>query len=122
MIADGTIPFYIRYVDDTLHLLKKQDIKHIYNKFNSFHHNIQFTIDEFTDDKIHFLDITIQDDLATDICRKDLFTVQYVHFSSFCSRYYKISLARSLISGCFKICRTFIQHTGMKCEIVFIME
>ena len=98
LIYDGTILFYVRYVDGTLLLVKKENITRIYNKFNSFHRNIKFTVDEFADDKVHFLDITILDDLATDIYRKASFTTQYAHFSSFCPWYHKIAWARSLIS------------------------
>ena len=56
-IKCGTIKFYKRYVDDTLILTKPCDIPYIFSKFNSFHPSIQFTIDDFNDNDIHFLDI-----------------------------------------------------------------
>ena len=46
--------FYIRYVEDTLLLPKEVDIVFIFNKFNSFHKNVKFTIDRFNDNNIHF--------------------------------------------------------------------
>ena len=59
LIDSNKIKFYKRYVDDTLILAKPSDIEHILKQFNSFHTNIQFTVDDFPDNDIHFLDIQI---------------------------------------------------------------
>ena len=59
LIRSGKVKFYIRYVDDTLLLAKEKDIMFIFDKFNSFHKNLKFTIDRFDDNSIHFLDIAI---------------------------------------------------------------
>ena len=59
LINSGLIRFYKRYVDDTLILMKPSDVQLILTKFNSFHPNLQFTVDEFSDKDIHFLDIHI---------------------------------------------------------------
>ena len=53
--------FYIRYVDDTL-LLAKKDIMLIFIKFNSFHKNLKFTIDRFDNNNRQFLNIAIKKD------------------------------------------------------------
>ena len=53
--------FYIRYVDDTL-LLAKKDIMLIFVKFNSFHKNLKFTIDRFDNNNRQFLNIAIKKD------------------------------------------------------------
>ena len=45
LIDSGKIKFYTRFVDDTLLLAKEEDIDYIFNKFNSFHPSLQFTID-----------------------------------------------------------------------------
>ena len=37
----------MRYVDDTLLLVKEKDIKLIHERLNSFDKNIKFTIDNF---------------------------------------------------------------------------
>ena len=58
-INSGKIVFYERYVDDTLVLAKPSDIEYILNTFNTFHSQIQFTVDKFPDNDIHFLDIQI---------------------------------------------------------------
>ena len=59
LINSGTIKFQKRYVDDTLILTKFSDLTNILSKFNSFLPKIQFTIDEFNNNDIHFLDIQI---------------------------------------------------------------
>ena len=59
LINSGIIVFYKRYVDDTLVLAKPTDIKHILNTFNTFDSQIQFTVDQFPDNDIHFLDIQV---------------------------------------------------------------
>ena len=82
LIKSGVIKFYRGYVDDTLVLIKPSDIPEILNKFNTFDKNIQFTIDTFPDNVIHFLDILISSD-NTDVYYKSTHTGQYTHFSSF---------------------------------------
>jgi len=106
LIADGSIPFYTRFVDDTLLLAKPEDVNRILGLFNSFHPKIQFTCDEFLDGNVHFLDLRISDNLQTDIYRKNSFTGQYVRFDSFEPWSYKIGWARSLYSRSSKLCST----------------
>ena len=49
----------MRYADSTLLFAKQDDIKYIFNKFNSFHKNLKFMMDRFEDNSVHFLEITI---------------------------------------------------------------
>ena len=56
LIHSGKIKFYARYVDDTLLLVKPEDVNEILARFNSFHKNIEFTVDKFEDCVPHFLD------------------------------------------------------------------
>ena len=59
----------MRYVDDTLLLLKDKDINHIHKRLNSFDKNIKFTVevDTFPDGNVHFLDDIKVDKDHTDI-------------------------------------------------------
>ena len=66
LINDNIVKFYIRYVDDTLLLVKLEDTDKIPKKFNSFDKNIQFTVDKFLNGNVHFLDIKINGNI-TDI-------------------------------------------------------
>ena len=78
LIKSGVIKFYRRYVDDTLVLIKPSDIPEILNKFNTFDKNIQFTIDTFPDNVIHFLDILISSD-NTDVYYKSTHAYGPIH-------------------------------------------
>ena len=71
-----------RYVDDTLVLIKPKDIPFVLNKFNSFDKNLKFTVDNFENGKIHFLDFEISDS-GINIFRKSTHTGQYTRFDSF---------------------------------------
>ena len=106
LINDGTIAFYTRYVDDTLVLIKPENIEKVLEKVNSFHPKLNFTVDKFSDGDVHFLDLRITEDINIDVYRKDTFTGQYSHFDSFEPWYYKIAWARSIYSRCRKLCST----------------
>ena len=56
LIKDDIIKFYLRYVCDTLLVMKRADISYVRNKFNSFDDNLKFTIDTFENCAPHFLD------------------------------------------------------------------
>ena len=104
LIDKGIIKFYCRYVDDTLVLIKPENIDYVHNLINNFHPNLKFIVDTFKDSSIHFLDLLILDNLDIDIYRKDTFTGQYINFSSFTPWHYKVSWVRSLIYRCKTIC------------------
>ena len=103
LITSCKIKFYIRYVDDTLLLAKEGDIKFIFDKFNSFHKNLIFTIDRFDDNNIHFLCITI-DKNKTDLYYKPTHTGQYSDINNNVPWNYKISWIKSLYQRAEKIC------------------
>merc|ERR1712240_470976 len=54
LVQNGRIKFYARYVDDTLLLVKPDDVDEILQEFNNFHSNIQFTVDKFENCVPHF--------------------------------------------------------------------
>ena len=84
-------------------MLYNNDIPYVLNKFNSFDKNLQFTIDTFEDENVHFLDIKING-TETDIFYKPTHTGQYSDFSSQTPWNFKISWVRSLIVRAHKIC------------------
>ena len=61
LIDKQVIKFYIRYVDDTLLLVKDGDIDPILKEPNSYNNNIKFTVDCFINEDVHFLDIYYKD-------------------------------------------------------------
>ena len=62
-------------------LAKPSNIEHILNTVNTFDSQIQFTVDKFPDNDIHFLDIQILQ-YGTTVYRKPIHTGQYQHYSS----------------------------------------
>ena len=103
LIKTGIIAFYRRYVDDTLVLIKPKDIPFVLNKFNSFDKNLKFTVDNFENSKIHFLDLEISDS-GIDIFRKTTHTGQYTRFDSFEPWSRKTAWVRSLFHRAVNIC------------------
>ena len=103
LIKGGLIKFYIRYVDDTLVLAKAEDIDNIMKQFNSFDKSMQFTIDRFEDDVVHFLDIKINGS-ETNLYYKTTHTGQYCDFSSQTPWNLKISWIKALHDHATKIC------------------
>ena len=57
LMKSGILKFYCRYVDDTLVLVKEDQIDKILKAFNSFHNNLRFTVDKFENEDVHLLDL-----------------------------------------------------------------
>ena len=105
LFDSGMLKFYIRYVDDTLVLVKRKDLQHVLNQLNSFHPNLKFTVDDFSNEKVHFLDLLI-DKTSTDIYHKDTHTAQYTNFTSFTPWILRTAWIKSLFHRARKICST----------------
>ena len=105
LIQSGCIKFYARYVDDTLLLVKPEDVDNILREFNNFHWNLEFTVDKFEDCIPHFLDLEIHRD-GLSIYRKDTHTAQFVHHDSYTRWNHKIAWIRSLTNRAKKLCST----------------
>ena len=103
LIDDGTIRFYTRFVDDTLLLVKDEDIDLLKNKFERFDKNLRFTYDKFENENPHFLDIEIATN-GLKIYRKDTFTGHYTDFNSFVPWNFRVSWMRSLVYRTKKLC------------------
>ena len=103
LIDDGTIRFYTRFVDDTLLLIKEEDIDRVKNEFENFDKNLKFTYEKFENENPHFLDIEITS-TGLKIYRKDTFTGHYTDFSSFVPWNHRISWIRSLVYRTKRLC------------------
>ena len=107
LFEDGVIKFYARYVDDTIVLIKEDEVENVLQKFNRFDRNLQFTVDTFDDGNVHFLDLTIDTITGNiDVYSKPTNTGQYSHFRSFSPWNYKVAWARALFNRAKKICTT----------------
>ena len=103
LLDKSLIKRYIRYVDDTLLLVKDKDINYIHKPLNSFDKNIKFTVNTFPDGKVHFLDIKAGKNY-TDIYYKDTHTGQYTSFHSETPWRLKTAWIKTLFHRANKIC------------------
>ena len=117
LIDEGTIKFYIRYVDDTLLLVKNEDVQRVLACFNSFDKNLKFTVDEF-ESKVHFLDIAI-DKNETDVFYKKTNTGQYTHYSSYTPWNLKVSWVSALFVRAKRIC---CNDTLFQSQLIYIKK
>ena len=104
LLDSGSIKSYIRYVDDTLVLIRESEIQNVLDRFNSFDRNLKFTVDTFEDGNVHFLDISVLPNGNTDVYSKPTNTGLYSHYESYIPWRYKISWARSLFYRAKRIC------------------
>ena len=105
LVNNGTLPFYTRYVDDTLVLIQPDNIDLVLNAFNKFMPGIVFTRDVFNDGNIHFLDITINGtNLETSVYNKPTNTGQYINYDSFTPWRLKISWITSIYERGKRLC------------------
>ena len=77
LVKERTIKFYVRYVDDILLLVKRQDIVKVLKAFNGFHKNLKFAVDKFENEAPHFWDLGICPNGLT-IFQKNTHTGQYI--------------------------------------------
>ena len=101
----GMIKHYMRYVDDTLLLIKPENVETVLRKFNSFHNNLHFTVDTFDDGDIHFLDLKIEG-IETDVYHKPTHTGQYFYFTGKTPWNLETALVKALVNRAKKICST----------------
>ena len=103
LINDNTIKFYARYVDDTIFVIKCEDVGHMENLLNEFDPNLLFTLDLFQNEVPHFLDLELSPD-GISIFRKNTNTGLYTHFSSYVSLTHRTAWIKSLTSHASHIC------------------
>ena len=103
LITNGTLKFYARYVDDTLLMVKPDEVDAVLQKFNQFHPNLEFTVDRFENSIPHFLDLEIHR-TGISIYRKETHTAQFTHFNSFTKWGHKIAWIRLLVNWASKLC------------------
>ena len=95
LIADGTIKFYSQFVDDTLLLMKPENVTQVHKAHNKCDKNLRFTVDILQNKAPHFLDLELSPEGIT-IFRKDTNTGLYVNFASFAPWAYYTSCIRRL--------------------------
>ena len=104
--------YYLRYVDNILAAFdKEQDSLNFLNFLNKRHPNFKFTIEKQINHSIAFLDVFISginnQNLTLETYHKSIYAGLLLHFKSFTSFSYKISLIKCLIDRSFKICNNW---------------
>ena len=121
--CDSQPSFYTRYVDDTFCIF--QSSRHAAKFFefiNELHPNIQFTMEEESDGKLAFLDVSVRrmdDTFQTEVFRKPCFTPLSTNFFSFSSFKYRISGIVTLISRAYTHSSTYYNFHK---EIVYLLN
>ena len=93
--------YYRRYVDDVFAIFNNHKEAEDYLKYlNSFHDNLQFTMETEKDEKLRFLDVIVHkgDKFETEWCLKDTNTGIYIPNDSFAPFKYKTEAIRALIN------------------------
>ena len=95
--------FYGSYVDNTLVVIKAEDLNHVYNALNNFDRNLKFTLDTLNDVVPHFLNIEIQPNGLRIYC-KPTNTGQCTHYTSVSPWRYKTAWITNIIHCATVIC------------------
>ena len=107
--------FYRRYVDDTFLLFRSPSHVQLFLTYlNSQHQSIEFTCESEKNNKIYFLDITIDkcsNNFSTSLYRKPTFTGLSTKFNSAISNSYKYNLILCLLDRAYKLCSTYLNFT-----------
>jgi hypothetical protein len=102
------IPWYRRYVDDSLACVQIQDLDNILNDLNNFHPNIKFTVEREVNGRIAFLDADLQrqenGQISRKVYRKPTNTGRYLNFQSYHHRSHKLSVIDSLMYRAITVC------------------
>lgn len=101
LLENDTVKFYGRYVDNTLMLIKPENISKRVTRFHSFD-NIHFTHEDFPEENSRFRDNQITNELS--IYCKNTCTSQYTHLNSYVPCQYRISWIRKLVYRIYHIC------------------
>ena len=102
-INNNTIKFYARYVDDTLFVIKREDVRRIQNLLNNFEPNLRFTVDLFLNEVPHFLDLELSPD-SLSIFRKSRNTSLFTHFNRYVTWTHITAWIKSLSSRVSRMC------------------
>ena len=101
--------FYVRYVDDTFAVVRdRNEASKLLKLFNSFHQNLQFTIELESNLTLPFLDVCVHKardgSFSFSVFRKHSWTGVYISFHSFVPVAYKRALVKCLYIRALCLC------------------
>jgi len=101
------IKFYVRYVDDVYAVVRARHKSTVLNQLNSFHSEVQFTMEEEKDGKLPFLDVMTykkpDSSIGHHVYRKSTHTDRYLHYTSFHHKSQKIAVIDTLTNRAIRI-------------------
>ena len=97
LAKEGTINFYLRYLYDTLLLVKRQDIDKVLQAFNEFDKNLKFTVEKFENETPNFSDLE-RCPYGLAVSRENTHTGLYISMYSFTLWKWKTTWIRSLVN------------------------
>jgi len=113
-----TTPIYYRYVDDILLAVPRTEINNTVTIFNSLHDRMHFTLERSINNKINFLNVTIE--LTTDfnlifnLCFKSTFSGRYLNFQSNHPLIHKRGIIFGLVDKVFKLSNSKYHQTNIE--------
>ena len=104
--------YYRRYVDDTFCVFNNEnEANKFFDYLNTRHANIKFTMEKQCQDKLPFLDVTVDTsnplETHTFVFHKKTYTGLLTNFHSFIPLRYKLGLINTLLDRAFKINNTW---------------
>ena len=85
-LLDYTPLFFYRYVDDIILSIPENKINYTLDTFNTYYHNLNFTIELEQKNSLSFLDITLiknsKNIITTNCYQKSTFSGRVLHFNS----------------------------------------
>ena len=103
---------YIRHVDDIFVLMENNHyLDTFYNKMNTIHPNLQFTLERPNDNKLPLLDTEIKkikNQLQTSVYRKPTDTNLIMQYTSTCPKAWKLGLINFHLNRALKISSNFL--------------
>jgi len=121
---DFEIPFYHRYVDDIVLAVPTPCIDFVFNKFNSIHPRLQFTI-EIGKSSINFLDTTIiikNNRIVFNWFHKPTFSGRYLNFLSQHPLSQKRGTIMSLVDRAFLLSHPEFHQQNFELIVRILME
>ena len=98
--------FFVRYVDDILTCIPKDQIDNTLKVFNNYHERLQFTYEIENNNKINFLELTLiknNNTLMHNWYRKNTSSDRFLNYKSNHTKSQKIGMVYTLVDKVFKL-------------------
>ena len=117
---------WIRYVDDTFVIVKKEELENTYKQINNVFNDIKFTMEQESDNKLPFLDVLITrtdtGKLETQVHRKPTHTDQILNYNSNNPRTHKINCVQTLFKRARTHCNTITARKNEEKHLKTILQ